>query len=172
MKQYHKNPRRITKKQYADLERWLRELGDLSGIVHNLNTDEIISGNQRSRVFDVNACEVVLTDGPHEPDEQGTVALGYIVWEGKRYAYRQVRWDAKRCEQANIVANKAGGEWDFDILANQFEIPDLIEWGFKPQELGIDDVPDFAPVDESEQPRLDQKKSVICPECGHEFVLK
>ena len=32
------------------------------------------------------------------------------------------------------------------------------------------DVPDFQPVDESEQPRLDQKKPVICPECGNEFV--
>ena len=33
------------------------------------------------------------------------------------------------------------------------------------------DVPDFQPVDESEQPRLDQKKPVICPECGNEFVV-
>lgn len=31
-------------------------------------------------------------------------------------------------------------------------------------------VPDFAPVDVSEQPRLDQKKPVTCPHCGVEFV--
>jgi ParB family chromosome partitioning protein len=30
--------------------------------------------------------------------------------------------------------------------------------------------PDFDPVGEDEQGRLDQKKPVICPECGHEFV--
>ena len=30
--------------------------------------------------------------------------------------------------------------------------------------------PDFAPVDMSEQPRLDEKKRVTCPECGHEFA--
>ena len=30
--------------------------------------------------------------------------------------------------------------------------------------------PDFAPVDVSEQPRLDQKKLVVCPHCGAEFT--
>jgi len=32
--------------------------------------------------------------------------------------------------------------------------------------------PDFQPVGIDEQGRLDQKKSVTCPECGHEFVAK
>lgn len=30
--------------------------------------------------------------------------------------------------------------------------------------------PDFQPVDESEQPRLDQKSPIECPHCGMEFV--
>ena len=30
--------------------------------------------------------------------------------------------------------------------------------------------PDFEPVGIDEQGRLDQKKKVICPECGHEFT--
>jgi hypothetical protein len=30
--------------------------------------------------------------------------------------------------------------------------------------------PDFSPTDGSNQPRLDEKKRVICPECGHEFI--
>lgn len=140
MKTYHKNPRQITTKQYSDLERWLRELGDLSGIVHDLNSDEIIGGNQRSRVFDVNACQTEITMQLDAPDEQGTVANGFIIWEGKRYAYRQVRWNAKQCEQANIVANKAGGAWDFDVLANEFEMPELIEWGFSEGELGVGNI--------------------------------
>jgi hypothetical protein len=33
-------------------------------------------------------------------------------------------------------------------------------------------VPDFQPVGVDEQGRLDQKKPVTCPECGHEFVPK
>ena len=31
------------------------------------------------------------------------------------------------------------------------------------------DGPDFSPVPESDQGRLDRKKEVTCPECGHEF---
>jgi hypothetical protein len=30
--------------------------------------------------------------------------------------------------------------------------------------------PDFDPASEDKQSRLDQKKKVICPECGHEFA--
>ena len=45
MKEYHKNPRKITPKQLEQLKANIQELGDLSGIVHDLNTDEIITGN-------------------------------------------------------------------------------------------------------------------------------
>ena len=48
MKQFHKNPRQITTKQYSDLETWLKKYGDLSGVVHDLNSDQVIGGNQRS----------------------------------------------------------------------------------------------------------------------------
>jgi hypothetical protein len=135
VKPYHKNPRRLTDKQYSDLQSWLRELGDLSGIVHDLNSDEIIGGNMRGRVFDINACQVEIVHRQEQPDAQGTVAHGFIVWEGNRYAYREVRWTPKQCEKANIVANKAGGDFDFDCLANNFEMDDLIEWGFDEAEL-------------------------------------
>jgi hypothetical protein len=62
MKPYHKNPRRISDKQQGDLATWLLELGDLSGIVHELNSDEIIGGNQRSKIFDINSCKVIMTE--------------------------------------------------------------------------------------------------------------
>jgi hypothetical protein len=137
VKNYHKNPRQIKDKQFANLRAWLLELGDLSGIVHDLNTDEVISGNQRIRAIDIAKCEIVLTEGPHEPDAQGTVAHGYVLWQGAKYNYRQVRWTAEQCEKANIVANKAGGSWDFDVLANEWEKDDLLEWGFELEELGM-----------------------------------
>lgn len=168
MKHYHKNPRQITKKQFADLQDSLRRLGDLSGIVHDLNSDEIIGGNQRMDVFDVKSAQIELTEKFDQPDEQGTVARGFVIWQDKKYTYRAVMWDDKTREEANIRANKAGGSWDFDMLANEFEIPDLLEWGFSADELGI--VPDFEPVGVEEQGRLDEKKRVTCPECGHEFT--
>ena len=169
-KEYHKNPRQITGKQFERLADTLEILGDLSGIVHDLNSDEIIGGNQRSRVFDINKCEIVLTEEHSEPDRQGTVALGYVIWQGAKYGYRQVRWTPEQCEMANVVANKAGGAWDFDILANEFEMDDLLAWGFEPFELGLSDgeIPDveFREYDES---IADDVEMCTCPSCGHEF---
>ena len=135
MRAYSKNPRKISEQQLKELESWLRELGDLSGIVHDLNSDQIIGGNQRSKVFDINKCEIVLEHKMKRPDSQGTVALGYVIWKGKRYSYRQVRWTPKKCQKANIIANKAGGDWDDELLARFFKDKDLLQWGFNDDEI-------------------------------------
>src|SRR5919108_582439 len=135
MKSYAKNPRKISEQQLQELESFLRELGDLSGIVHDLNSDQIIGGNQRSKVFNINDCEIIIEHKLKRPDSQGTVALGYVIWEKKRYSYRQVRWTKKQCEKANIIANKAGGDWDEELLAEFFKEADLLKWGFTDDEL-------------------------------------
>ena len=49
--------------------------------------------------------------------------------------------------------------FDFDGMFREFELQDL--------EVIL---PDFQPVDESEQPRLDQKAPITCPHCGESFV--
>ena len=137
MKLYHKTPRQITERQYEDLARWMEELGDVSGLTHNVPTDELICGNQRSRVIDVNNCEIKIVEKMDKPDSQGTVALGYVIWKKHKYNYRAVVWDDKQCEMANIIANKAGGAWDMDILANEFDVDDLLDYGFSEIDLGI-----------------------------------
>ena len=66
--------------------------------------------------------------------------------------------------------------WDMDILG--LELDELKDLDFDLDVLGFDlegigfEVPDFQPVGEDEQPRLDEKKPVTCPECGAEFVPK
>lgn len=110
MKQYTKNPRKISDEQRAELESFLRELGDLSGVVHDLNSDQIIGGNQRSKVFDINQCKIEIQHRMKKPDAQGTVALGYVIWKGKRYSYRQVRWTPKQYQKANIVGSLSDHE--------------------------------------------------------------
>ncbi len=161
MNPYAKNPRRISDDQFKDLEQWLRELGDLSGIVHDLNSDQIIGGNQRSRVFDVNKCQIEIVERYEAPDAQGTVAFGFVIWEGNKYTYRQVRWTAKQCEQANIVANKAGGDWDIDKLLTEFEKDDLLDWGFQPDELALPIlVEDDEPHGEDPLPKSDLAKEL------------
>ena len=169
MDTYAKNPRQLTHAQASQLRDSLDDFGDLSGIVHDLNSDQIIGGNQRGRVMNVNHCEIEITHRGDEPDEQGTVAHGFIVWKGKRYAYRQVRWTARQCEQANIQANKLGGDWDFDVLANDFDTTDLLEWGFSERELGMGEdgeAPDFKEYGED---AADDVEFMECPKCGHSF---
>jgi hypothetical protein len=184
MKQYHKNPRQISGKQFAKLEESIKELGDLGGIVHDLNSDEIIGGNMRSRVFDIDKCDVQIVKQYEQPDAQGTVALGFVIWNGAAFAYRQVRWTPEQCERANLAANNIGGTWDMDTLSGWnadtltwagFDSETLNDWGRNYSGLkGMieSEVPDFQPVGVEEQGRLDQKKPVTCPECGAEFTPK
>ena len=185
MKPYHKNPRRITKKKAARLESTLLRLGDLGGIVHNLETNEIIGGNQRMAVFQDGKPQIVETFP--EPDEQGTVGLGYIVWKGKKYSYRQVRWDEATAEEANIAANLGAGEWDWDALSG-WDADSLQEWGFDSDalqqlntdaaalslmlEVEADVVEDKTPPDDFAEYDEDIETQYCCPKCGYTWSGK
>ena len=75
-----------------------------------------------------------------------------------------------------LADNRTGQEatWDMELLGIELEDLagldiDLSMTGFDASELLMPS--DFAPVGEDEQPRLDQKNPVVCPECGHEFTV-
>lgn len=128
-KEYHKNPRKITPEEIDMIRKNLIELGDISMIVHDLNSDEIIGGNQRSKIINFNECEKVITDQLKKPDKQGPVGWGYVIWDGMKINYRQVRWTKEQCERANITANSLSGQWDKDILLAEWkDVPGLEEW--------------------------------------------
>lgn len=139
IKGYHKNPRKITGKMFELLGESLKEYGDLSGIVVNVSTQEAIGGNQRTAFFkqDPENVKIFYTEHLKNPTAQGTVARGYVEYNGESFNYREVNWDEKKTEKANILANKVGGFWDNDILANQFNIEDLRLAGFEDFELGF-----------------------------------
>ena len=106
-KQKPNNPRNITSKRLERLRVSLRKYGDISGNVENRRTGNWVGGNQRDKSFGKYQTEVVRTFD--EPDEQGTVAVGWLVWEGKRYAYRQVDWPQEVEDAACIIANTNAG---------------------------------------------------------------
>lgn len=134
MKEFENNPRRITDSDLHILESNIIELGDLSGIIHDRDTDEIIGGNQRSKVININKCNIEIVKQFEEPDGQGTIALGYVIYKGQKLNYRQVVWSEKQIEKANITANKLGGEFDL-VMLQHFNEKDLLRWGFKDYEL-------------------------------------
>ena len=114
---YGKNPRRLTDKQYNDLKASLTKFSlaeipviDADGV--------IIAGHMRLKVL----AEI------ESPQFEVDV----------RVPNRKLT--EKEFQEYNIRSNKNTGEFDFDILANEFEIEDLIDWGFEEDELlGGDD---------------------------------
>ena len=148
------NPRQLTKEQAVRLRTSISEFG-YSQLYEIEPDNTIIDGHQRD--------EIML-----RMDEFGADADIEV-----RVSSRKLDID----ERKKYIALKhrgAQGEWNWDAMHNLYEFEELTDWGFDADELQfrgfVPEVPDFQPVDESEQPRLDQKKPVICPECGCEFV--
>ena len=58
-------------------------------------------------------------------------------------------------KQFIVRDNVSTGDWNFEILANEWEIQELDDWGL--------DIPAFA---NDEQPKDNTKGSKTCPNCG------
>jgi len=110
LKQAEYNPRRLTKKQYEDLKASLEKFGLVDPIIIN-SDNTVIGGHQRLKI-------VRELGGSEVP----TVRVN-LSKEDER--------------ELNIRLNKNTGEFDLDILANNFDIDELKDWGFKDIELGF-----------------------------------
>jgi ParB-like chromosome segregation protein Spo0J len=136
--EYPNNPRRMTEKGIADLTQSIKRFGMAEPIVVNQDLT-IIGGHGRKKVLE--SLGVTEVDC-YLPDRALT---------------------AKEFDEFNIRLNQnIAGEFDFNILANNFEVADLIEWGFDPEEIGIDL---SAPDDKQSEP-----SPITCPACGHTFT--
>jgi ParB-like chromosome segregation protein Spo0J len=141
------NPRQMTEKQAEDLRESIRRFGMVDPLIVNKakgRKNVIIGGHQRYNI----ALEMGITELP-------------CVY---------VNLDEEKERELNLRLNKNLGEWDWDLLPN-FDVEMLLDVGFTSEEINkYLDLDIFNPVDESEQSRLDEKKKVKCPECGHEFT--
>jgi len=145
---WSRNPRQINKDQARRLAQSFDEFGQVETIAIGPG-NEVYNGHQRLSVL---------------MDKHGGAYEVEV-----RVSSRPLT--EKEREKLTVFLHKgAAGEWNFDTLANEFEVDELVEWGFSPEELGI--VPDFQPVGIEEQGRLDEKKKITCPECGAEFTPK
>ncbi len=132
------NPRKITADQLKMLADSLRRFGDLSGLILNVKTNHLVGGHQRTKVL--GKAPVEITKKYATPTPNGTVAEGFVIFEGERYTYREVSWDSATENAAMIAANKHGGDWDFPMLSSLLlELDtgafDLALTGFTPNEL-------------------------------------
>lgn len=113
-----KNPRRITDEKLSMLKKSMAEFGDLSGIVYNRRTGQLVGGHQRVKVLPPEA-SIHIDREFSEPSPTGTIAKGTVEIDGEGFVYREVDWSEEKEKAANIAANKHGGEWD---------LPQLSEW--------------------------------------------
>jgi len=95
----------------------------------------------------------------------------------RKKALLQAGWDLKSLinvlvpnreltqEEMNSISisdNTNMGSFDMDILANEYEVLDLIEWGIHPCVFDA-----FKPKEEK-SPK--EPKQQTCPECGHQWL--
>ena len=110
------NPRQISKKQYKDLEESIDKFGLVDPIIVNKDMT-IIGGHQRYKIWVEKAKQSSIDD----------ITIPCVVLELNKEQEREL----------NIRLNKSGGEWDMDILANEFDVEELKDWGFKDVEFGF-----------------------------------
>ncbi len=122
-----KNPRVITDDRLDMLKRSLAEFGDLGGFVFNRKTKTLIGGHQRAKVFDQRS-KIVIEKKYTKPTKTGTVAEGFVLFDGERFKYREVLWDIVKEKAANIAANRGGGDWDDEALTDWMR--ELGDFGF------------------------------------------
>lgn len=142
LKPYSKNPRKIGGKKLDDLKESIKRFG-LADVI-TINTDGTIIGGH-ARYYSLK-------------DAGETIAMCLVP--DRTLSEDEVK-------QLNIRLNKnIAGEWDHDVLANEFDVSDLKEWGFEEFELGgvpaEDDKDDDKGGAGSDDPGEKQ-----CPECGH-----
>jgi ParB-like chromosome segregation protein Spo0J len=104
------NPRQISNKQYEDLKASIDKFGLVDPIIIN-SDNTVIGGHQRLKVL----------------RELGSEKIPTV----------RVNLSKEDERELNIRLNKSGGDFDMDILANEFDVVDLKEWGFKDVELGF-----------------------------------
>jgi hypothetical protein len=127
------NPRKMSAKDAAALRKTIDELGDLSGIIKNIATGNLVGGHQRIAVMKkIGNAEIIISwRASEQPGPAGTTAHGYVIHPvtTERFSYREVNWPADATDVngkpysskervANIAANNISGDWDREKLAH------------------------------------------------------
>lgn len=118
------NPRKISDEALSGLKASLRSFGDISGIVFNKRTGNLVSGHQRVRALaEEHGDDIQIFQEGYE----GRIKLP----DGTHVRVRYVDWDESMEKAANVAANNphTQGEWTLDvddIIAEiQCELPEL-----------------------------------------------
>jgi len=135
------NPRILKEKKANDLKKSLQKfnLVEIPAVDHD---GTVIAGNQRLKIMRLlgrgeEKIDVRVPNRPLTPDE---------------------------LKEYNARSNISAGEWDSDILANEYDRDDLFDWGFEPGDIGLNASDESDPGTRSTKT---SEKTVTCDNCGH-----
>jgi ParB-like chromosome segregation protein Spo0J len=144
LKDYAINPRRISKADFKRLVNDIKQDGYHQRILVSYD-NVIIGGHSRKKAL--------LAAGFREHDDIHVLKPNRLLSE-------------EEFKRLNIRDNLNFGDWDIDILANNFDEVDLKSWGMPntmfdedTEEVEIGLSPTIVPV----------PKMITCPECGCEY---
>lgn len=125
------NPRQISTKQFKDLSKSIATFGLVDPIIVNKDYT-VIGGHQRLKVL----------------NEMQTDTIPCVVLDLSK----------EKEKELNVRLNKNTGDFDIDILANEFDIDELVDWGFKHIDLGlnVDKLDDTFELDDSDKSPFQQ----------------
>ena len=127
------NPRTSNKKQEKNLKESLSKFGLVEPIIFNKKTGYIVGGHFRVR----------------ELKKLGYKSVDCVIVDLSEDDEREL----------NVRLNANTGAWDFDLLANEWNVDELVEWGLE----GI-------PFDMSEEETIKEDKQIeTCEKCGKEI---
>jgi hypothetical protein len=128
-----KNPRTISKEDFEALRQSIQRFGDLSGIVKNQRSGQLVGGHMRKRAFESlgGQKKIMITQNFEVPNKQGTIAIGYVTYDNEFFSYRLVDWDEGTEKAAGIAANRIEGTFDLDLLSQ-------VNWELSQLENGDD----------------------------------
>jgi hypothetical protein len=147
---WERNPRQIHKAEGARLAESLDTFGQIQTIAVGPD-DEIYDGHQRQLVW--SALD------KYGPEFEVDVRVSSRALTEK-----------EREKLVVFLHRGTVAEWDWDVLANEFDVGDLKDWGFTDFDLqmhGLDlEGVEFKEYDES---AADEVEWAECPECGHRW---
>lgn len=125
LKDFSKNPRKMTKEQAEHIAESLSKFGLVDKPFINID-NTIIGGHQRLRILKKMGHKEIMVHVPDRPLSEEEVT------------------------ELNVRHNRNTASWDYDILANQFDVDELLKMGFSAEELQVAPVEDLGSQEEPE----------------------
>jgi DNA modification methylase len=127
------NPRELTRDQHQDLKDSITRFGFVDPLIVNTHKERkniLVGGHQRLKIAkELGYKDVPCVEVDLSPDQE---------------------------KELNVRLNKNTGQWDWDALANHFDVGELLEWGFSEDELQFTEPDVQGLTDDDDVPEVEE----------------